>query len=104
MVAMPTTRFSLIDGRSSQSASSWAGVSAHTGNCLVNFYYYEQTAQGAYKCRTVAAEQTGDGKCTINAVGKVYTGNEQLLVFYTSFCYMNVIQKLSRNTELTLGY
>lgn len=76
MVAMPTTRFSPIDGRSSQSASSWAGVCAHTENCLVNFYYYDQTAQSAHKCRTAAAERPGDGKCTINAVGKVYTGKK----------------------------
>lgn len=55
MVAMPTLRFSVIDGRSSQSASSWA----HTEDCLVNFYYYDQTAQVADKCWSVAAESQG---------------------------------------------
>lgn len=59
MVAMPTSRFPLIDGRRSQSAWSWAGVCAHTEKCLVNFYYYDQTAQGACKCRTEAAERPG---------------------------------------------
>lgn len=59
VVAMPTTRFSLIDERSSQSALGWAGALAHTGKCLVNFYYYDQTAQGAHKCWTEVAERPG---------------------------------------------
>lgn len=59
VVAMPTLRFSLTDGPSSQSALSWAGVCAHSRACLVNFYYYDQTAQVADKCWSVAAERQG---------------------------------------------
>lgn len=49
MVAMPTTRFSVIDRQNSQPEWIWAGVCAHTENCLVNFYYYSQTAQRVYE-------------------------------------------------------
>lgn len=100
MVAMPTTRFSLIDGRSSQSVRHWAGVCAHTKNCLVNFY----NRSGCTQVLDRGCRKTGDGKCTINVVGKVYTGNKLSLLFFSFFFYIDMTQKLPRKTELRLAY
>lgn len=102
MVAMPTTGFSPIDGRSSQSASSWAGVCAHTENCLVHFYYYDQTAQGACKCRTCWRDWRWKmyyKRCAENSIQVM-----NYPVFLTTLCNMNIIQKLAPNTELMLDY
>lgn len=53
-------------------ASQWAGDFAHTENCLVNFYYYEQTSQGEGERRTEAEH----GKCAINTVQWLRAGKK----------------------------
>lgn len=61
----------------------WAGRDvAHTANCLVaDFYYYGQTRSVCSQVLDRGRRNTEDGKCAINAAGKVCTGNKRFLVF-----------------------
>lgn len=67
----------------------------HTGNCLLDFLLLWSNRSG---CMQVAVEETGDGKCTINAVGEVCTGNKLFLVSLLVFC--NICSKHRANAKL----